>query len=97
MFSDEADILNGALDPDALYDQLIRPWKSRLGLLYLDRRTLWIDLRILTLTGLAIVSRPAALRGVDRILAELGVDDTLRRVCRRRGALPWVAPPGLVA
>ena len=97
VFSDEADILDGAPDPDALYDRVIRPWKNRLGLLYLDRRTLGIDLRILALTGLAILSRPAALRGVDRILADLQVEEALRGVCRRQDPLPWAAPPGLAA
>ena len=97
VFADEADILDGAADPDALYDRAIRPWKSRLGLLYLDRRTLWIDLRILALTGLVIVSRPAALRGVERILADWEADEALRCVCRRLGPLPWAAPPGLAA
>lgn len=97
VFADEADILDGAPDPDALYDRVIRPWKNRLGLLYLDRRTLGIDLRILALTGLAILSRPAALRGVDRILADLRVDEALRGVCRRQDPLPWAAPPGLAA
>ena len=72
VFADEADILDGAADPDALYDRTIRPWKNRLGLLYLERRSAWIDLRILVLTALAIAARPAALRGVDRILAEWG-------------------------
>ena len=94
VFSDEADILDGAADPDALYDRVIRPWKSRLGLLYLDRRTLWIDLRILVLTVLAISAKSAALRGVDQILAEWNADETLRNVCRRQSALPWAAPPG---
>ncbi len=97
VFADEADILDGAPDPDALYDRVIRPWKNRLGLLYLDRRTLGIDLRILALTGLAILSRPAALRCVDRILADLRVDEALRGVCRRQDPLPWAAPPGLAA
>ena len=97
VFADEADILDGAPDPDARYDRLIRPWKSRLGLLYLARRSLWIDLRIIALTALGIVARPAALRGVDQILAEWGAGEDLRGVCRREGPLPWADPPGLPA
>ena len=31
VFSDEGDILEGSKDPDLDYNQLIRPWKSRLG------------------------------------------------------------------
>jgi lipopolysaccharide/colanic/teichoic acid biosynthesis glycosyltransferase len=97
VFADEADILDGAPDPDALYDRVIRPWKSRLGLLYLAHRGLWIDLRILALTALALFARRAALEGVDGILAEWGAGDALRSVCRREGPLPWAAPPGLPA
>jgi lipopolysaccharide/colanic/teichoic acid biosynthesis glycosyltransferase len=33
VFSDEGEILQGSTDPDLLYNQIIRPWKSRLGLL----------------------------------------------------------------
>ncbi len=31
VFSDEGEILKDASDPDLTYNQLIRPWKSRLG------------------------------------------------------------------
>jgi lipopolysaccharide/colanic/teichoic acid biosynthesis glycosyltransferase len=97
VFSDEDLILEGAPDPDACYDRLIRPWKSRLGLLYLRRRTLWVDIRIIMLTVLAIVAKRAALQGVDRILAEWDAAEDLRSVCRRDGPLPWTEPPGLAA
>lgn len=97
VFADEADILDAAADPDGRYDHLIRPWKSRLGLLYLEQRSLWTDLRILGLTVIGIVARPAALQGVDRMLDAWGADAELRRVCRRDGPLPWAEPPGLPA
>ncbi len=97
VFFDEEDILESAPDPDACYDRLIRPWKSRLGLLYLSRRSLGVDLRIIALTGLAIVSKRAALQGVDRILAGWNAAEDLRSVCRREGPLPWIEPPGLPA
>ena len=35
VFSDEGDILKEKDDPDLAYNQLIRPWKSRLGLIYI--------------------------------------------------------------
>jgi lipopolysaccharide/colanic/teichoic acid biosynthesis glycosyltransferase len=97
VFSDEADILEGAPDPAARYERLIRPWKSRLGLLYLEHRSFWIDLRILGLTVVGILARPAALQGVDRILAQCGANAELRDVCRREGPLPCAEPPGLPA
>lgn len=97
VFADEADVLEGAPDPDARYDRLIRPWKSRLGLLYLQRRSFWIDVKIIALTALGIVVRSAALQGVDRILVAWGADEALRSVCRRDGPLPRAEPPGLPA
>jgi lipopolysaccharide/colanic/teichoic acid biosynthesis glycosyltransferase len=97
VFFDEEDVLEGAPDPDACYDRMIRPWKSRLGLLYLHHRSLWIDLRIVALTALGMVARRAALRGVDRILAAWGATQDVRSVCRREGPLPWIEPPGLPA
>ena len=97
VFADEADILEGASDPDGRYDRLIRPWKSRLGLLYLAHRSFRIDLRIIALTALGLVARPTALRGVDHILAEWGAGEDLRSVCRREQPLPWSEPPGLAA
>lgn len=97
VFSDEGDILDGAADPDALYDTVIRPWKSRLGLLYVEHRDLATDLRLLWLTALAIVAKPVALRGVDAILAHWHADPALRCICARAAPLPTALPPELTA
>ena len=96
-FADEGDILAGAADPDALYNAVIRPWKSRLGLLYIERRDLWLDIRILRLTAIAMVSRARALEGVAAILEQLGADAELTRICRRREPPPPGLPPGAPA
>lgn len=97
VFSDEADILDGAGDPDAAYDRLIRPWKSRLGLLYIDRRSLAVDLRLVWLTAVALADKPRALKGIDRLLARWGADAELRHVCRREVPPHPAPPPGLAA
>ena len=39
--------MEGSVDPDLLYNQIIRPWKSRLALLYMDRGSWYTDGRIL--------------------------------------------------
>ena len=93
VFADEGDIIDSAADPDSAYDILIRPWKSRLGLLYVERRDVTTDLHLLWLTALAIVARPAALRGVDAILTRWGAHPKLRRVCSRSAPLPVAQPP----
>jgi lipopolysaccharide/colanic/teichoic acid biosynthesis glycosyltransferase len=97
VFSDEGDILADEPDADAAYEALIRPWKSRLGLFYIDHRTLLMDLQIAWLTALAIVDKPAALRGVDAILARHGASVDLRRAARRESPLEPAPPPGAAA
>src|SRR5688500_10360169 len=88
VFFDEGEILAGSADPDALYDAVIRPWKSQLGLLYIDNASARLDLKILWLTALALTSRQLARRGVVRILRRLRADPALIEVCRRTGPLP---------
>jgi len=94
VFADENDILKDSKDPDLDYNQLIRPWKSRLGLLYVDNRSILLDLRLIYLTGLAILSRQNALEGVHGILVQLGANEELRRVSQRVDRLIPHPPPG---
>ena len=94
VFSDEGDILAGSEDPDLKYNQIIRPWKSRLGLLYIEKHTVLLDLSIIILTIVSILSRSLALKGVQKILKSLGADDRLLRIARRQEALQPYPPPG---
>jgi lipopolysaccharide/colanic/teichoic acid biosynthesis glycosyltransferase len=94
VFSDEGEILKGSLNPDLLYEQIIRPWKSRLGLVYVQNRSLLLNLKLIALTALAIVDKQAALRGVNRILSALQVDPVVVRVSRRDADLYPFPPPG---
>ena len=57
VFSDEGEILAGSHHPDLKYNQVIRPWKSRLGFLYVENHTFFIDIKIIILTVTAIFSR----------------------------------------
>lgn len=94
VFSDEGDILKGAPDPDLMYNQLIRPWKSRLALFYIEKQSVWLDLKLLFATALAIVSRPSALERVVQILTDLGASSDLIEVSKRRAQLTPFPPPG---
>jgi len=95
VFADEGDILEGSPDPDLKYNQVIRPWKSRLGLLYVDARPrIATDLRIILLTVRSALDRSAALAGVYSIASSLGADDQLLEIITRRQPLPAAAPPG---
>ena len=94
VFSDEGEILKGSDDPDLKYNQVIRPWKSRLGLLYVQKGSFFLDLRIIMLTVIALLSRSLALCGVQEILRQLGADDQLLKVTRRSEPLQPYPPPG---
>ncbi|MDP2430857.1 MAG: sugar transferase [Pseudomonadota bacterium] len=94
VFADEGEILCHEADPDLAYNQLIRPWKSRLGLVYVDRNTVAMDLRLIALTLLALLSRRRALAGVRRLLASLGVEQALLRAASREEKLQPFPPPG---
>jgi lipopolysaccharide/colanic/teichoic acid biosynthesis glycosyltransferase len=94
VFADEGEILAGAADPDLTYNQIIRPWKSRLALLYLERRAFTADIQILWLTVLGAFSRENALQGVGRMLVGWGGDPLLCRMAARREALLAWPPPG---
>jgi len=94
VFSDEAEILDGSDDPDHKYDQIIRPWKSRLGLFYIEKRNFLLDIKIICLTAVAIVSRPLALEGVQTILKKLDADPRLVKISGRKEPLTPGSPPG---
>lgn len=95
VFADEGEILRGAVDPDLRYNQVIRPWKSRLALLYVERGpSLMLDVRLVWLTVLAIVARQRALAGVSALVRSLAGDEELARVALRADTLREAPPPG---
>ena len=94
VFADESDILKGHGDPDLAYNQLIGPWKSRLGLLYVEHASFWLDVRLIILTLLAILRRRAAVFRVGQLVQALGGDDALCAVTRRETELMPHPPPG---
>lgn len=94
VFSDEGDILADAEHPDLRYNQIIRPWKSRLGLFYREHASIGLDLNVIWLTAVAVLNKKAALQGVVSLLHRLGASEELISVCRREAPLPEAPPPG---
>ena len=94
VFSDENDILKDSEDPDIDYNQLIRPWKSRLGLLYVKHQSFLLDCMLVLLTVVALFSREKALWGVNRLLQILDAPDYVIRVSKREDVLVPYPPPG---
>jgi lipopolysaccharide/colanic/teichoic acid biosynthesis glycosyltransferase len=94
VFSDEGEILEGKEDPDLSYNQLIRPWKSRLGLAYIKNRSILLDIQIIFYTVVAIISKPKALIWVGKKLDKLDVDANTIRISKREVDLFPFPPPG---
>jgi lipopolysaccharide/colanic/teichoic acid biosynthesis glycosyltransferase len=93
VFSDEGEILEGQADADLAYNQLIRPWKSRLGLFYIAHRTFRLDVQLIVLTVVAVISRPTALAGVSYLLAKHGAAELAAFALRQAPLVP-TPPPG---
>jgi len=96
IFSDEGNILADANDPDFIYNQLIRPWKSRLGLHYIKHMSISIDIKIIFYTIILIFSRRAAMNGIKKILIKTNADPLLISVSSRTSDLFPYPPPGSV-
>lgn len=94
VFSDEGEILKDSKDPDLEYNRIIRPWKSRLGLIYIENRSIELDVKLIFLTAVAIVSREKALRGVQKLLDSLNIDPQIKLIAKRKEELLPFPPPG---
>lgn len=94
VFADEAEILRGHKNPDLAYNQLIRPWKSRLALLYIHSNSFYLDIQLLFLTIINVINRSYALKRIAAIATKLGADQALSTVCMRNCELNPTPPPG---
>ena len=94
VFSDEGEILEGKDNPDLAYNQLIRPWKSRLGLAYIENQSFLLDLQLIFYTIVAIISKPRALIWVTKKLNNLNVDADTVKISKREVSLYPFPPPG---
>ena len=94
VFSDEGEILKDSEDPDLDYNQLIRPWKSRLGLLYVEKQNMILDIWLIMLTIIALISKQIALRGVVKLLEQIDAPEEVIRVSSRHVELFPFPPPG---
>tara|TARA_Y100000590_G_scaffold437411_1_gene559037 strand:+ start:891 stop:1448 length:558 start_codon:yes stop_codon:yes gene_type:complete len=94
VFSDEGEILLGSENPDLKYNQVIRPWKSRLGLLYIENSGIILDVYLILITIISIINKKFALRLINTILIKLDADPDLIKVCLREQELFPHPPPG---
>ena len=94
IFSDEGDILKGKDNPDLVYNQLIRPWKSRLGLIYIENQSFLLDLKMIIFTLVAIFSRQKSLNWVVSQLKLMKADLNVINISKREDVLYAFPPPG---
>lgn len=94
VFSDEGKILQDKNNPDIAYNQLIRPWKSRLGLIYIRNQSTYLDIQIMFFTLVALVSKNTALKYISKILEKLRVDEKVIDISKRKSDLIPYPPPG---
>lgn len=87
VFSDEGDILKDSTDPDGDYNILIRPWKSRLGIIYVQNHNIFLDIKLILITILAIINKSKALKYINNILIEMKVNPEIIEVCKRQSNL----------
>ena len=94
VFSDEGSILDGSEDPDLDYNQLIRPWKSRLGIFYIKHQSILLDIKLILLTAVSIFSRETSLGWVKKTLVNLNAEKNLVKIATRKNKLEPYPPPG---
>lgn len=93
VFSDEGSILKNSKNPDLDYDRLIRPWKSRLAILYIENMSIKIDLRLIFLTFYNLINRKKTLIYLNSILRKITSDQELLRISLRESELYEKEPP----
>ena len=94
VFNDEGEILSNSSNPDLDYNQLIRPWKSRLGIFYVNNKSFLLDIKLIIFTVLSIFSKKTALKLVINELKILKAKDHLLSIARREKPLKPFPPPG---
>ena len=96
VFADEGDILNGAKNPDLLYAQIERPWKSRLALLYAEHASFWLDLQLMFYTFTNMFARKWTLDKLSKIVRQWEFDvGALPEIVARRKNLYAHPVPGM--
>lgn len=94
VFSDEGDILQDSIDPDLDYNQLIRPWKSRLAILYTEKSSFFLDLKLMILTLYNFVDREKTLEIISKTIKNLDAPEHLVNLVLRKNKLVPTPPPG---
>ena len=94
IFSDLSKILSNYNDPDIAYNQLVRPWKSRISIFYIKKSNIITDLVVIFLTLLSIFSRKFSLLLISKLLERLGASKEIVNISLRNKKLTPTPPQG---
>jgi lipopolysaccharide/colanic/teichoic acid biosynthesis glycosyltransferase len=94
VFADLNTILSQSKDANLDYNQLVRPWKSRLAIIYVQNRNFYLDMKLLFLTGCNIFFRNYTLKLIQKIVSKYSNDELLIQISRREITLFSYPPPG---
>ena len=94
VFSDEGKILENKKNPDLTYNQLIRPWKSRLGLIYIRHQSILLDIKLIIFTLIALKSKHKSLKWVAKKLEKFKIEKNVVNIAKREQELFPFPPPG---
>lgn len=94
VFSDLNTILNQSVNVNLDYNQLIRPWKSRLALIYVQNQSFSLDIQLLFLTLSNIFFRTYTLKLIQSLVSKYSKDTLLIQISGRVVALFPYPPPG---
>jgi len=93
IFSDEAEILKNSQNPNLDYNLLIRPWKSLIGLYYVENNNLIMDIEILLLTIVSLVDKDFTTKYISKKLLKYD-HNTFSLLFNPTRSLKPMPPPG---
>ncbi|MDC1032347.1 sugar transferase [Candidatus Marinimicrobia bacterium] len=93
VFSDEGNILKGSNDPDRDYNNLIRPWKSRLGLFYIKHQNILIDIMLILFTIISFFNKKWVLIKISNYLRKKNASEDIIKLVLRVNPLRPELPP----
>ena len=93
VFSDEGNILEGSDDPNRDYNNLIRPWKSRLGLFYIKNQNILIDIKLILFTVISFINKKWVLKKISNYLRKKNASEDIIELVLRISPLRPELPP----
>ena len=94
VFADQGDIFDGDPNPSLTYNRVMRPWKSRLAILYMANRSFKLDMCLLFFTFTNIFARRWTLKRLTAIVEKFEDCDVPKSIILRETALFPHPPPG---